>query len=73
LHTVEQKNFVLDRAVSKAGWRLVPALIVMYMPSYLDRYRAVGLHTAQSILDEFERNRSATRTLIGDFLFHDLG
>ena len=33
MHTVEQKNFVLDRAVSKAGWRLVPALIVMYMAS----------------------------------------
>ena len=37
MHTAEQRNAVLDRAVSKAGWRLVPALIVMYMLSYLDR------------------------------------
>lgn len=36
-NTVEQKNAVLDRAVSKAGWRLVPVLIAMYMLSYLDR------------------------------------
>lgn len=28
---------VLDRAVSKATWRLVPMLILMYMLSYLDR------------------------------------
>jgi sugar phosphate permease len=36
-NTVEQKNKVLDRVISKAGWRLVPVLIVMYMLSYLDR------------------------------------
>ena len=32
-NTVERKNSVLDRAVSKAGWRLVPVLIVMYFSS----------------------------------------
>jgi sugar phosphate permease len=36
-NTVEQMNAVLNRAVSKAGWRLVPVLILMYMLSYLDR------------------------------------
>ena len=30
-------NSVLNRAISKAGWRLVPVLILMYMLSYLDR------------------------------------
>jgi len=28
---------VLDRAITKAAWRLVPVLIAMYMLSYLDR------------------------------------
>ena len=36
-NNVEQKNVLLDRAISKAGWRLVPVLILMYMLSYLDR------------------------------------
>jgi sugar phosphate permease len=36
-NTVEQMNGALNRAVSKAGWRLVPVLILMYMLSYLDR------------------------------------
>ncbi|MDR3437033.1 MFS transporter [Telmatospirillum sp.] len=32
-----EDNPVLDRAISKAMWRLVPVLILMYMLSYLDR------------------------------------
>jgi len=31
------KKKALDSAVAKAGWRLVPVLILMYMLSYLDR------------------------------------